>query len=42
MPAVDEILRTLPVADLARQLDARPEEVQHAASAVLPALLGGL
>lgn len=42
MPAVDEILRTLPVADLARQLDARPEEVQHAAAAVLPALLGGL
>lgn len=42
MTAVDEILRTLPVADLAQQLDARPEDVQHAAAAVLPALLGGL
>ncbi|WP_409485238.1 DUF937 domain-containing protein [Arsenicicoccus dermatophilus] len=42
MSAVDEILRSLPVADLAHQLDARPEEVQQAAAVALPALLGGL
>ncbi|AKT52323.1 DUF937 domain-containing protein [Arsenicicoccus sp. oral taxon 190] len=42
MSAVDEILQSLPVGQIAQELGARPEEVQRAAAAALPALLGGL
>lgn len=42
MSAVDEILASLPVDQLASQLDADPQEVRAAAAAALPALLGGL
>lgn len=42
MAAVDEILQNLPIDQLAQQVGAEPEEVQQAAQAALPALLGGL
>lgn len=42
MSAFDEILGALPIDQLAQQVGAQPDEVQQAASAVLPALLGGL
>ena len=40
--AYDDILGAMPVDDIARQVGASPEEVRQAASAVLPALMGGL
>lgn len=42
MSAYDEILRSLPLDEIARQVDAQPQEVEQASSAILPALLGGL
>lgn len=42
MAAVDEILQNLPIDQLAQQVGADPQEVQQAAQAALPALLGGL
>ena len=42
MSALDDILRQLPIDQIAQQVDAQPQEVEQAASAVLPALLGGL
>jgi len=42
MAAVDEILQNLPIDQLAQQVGAEPQEVQAAAQAALPALLGGL
>lgn len=42
MSAVDEILQNLPIDQLAQQVGAEPQEVQQAAQAALPALLGGL
>lgn len=42
MSAYDEILGSLPVDDLARRLDASPDDVRQAAAAALPALLGGM
>jgi len=42
MAAVDEILQSLPIDRLAQQVGADPQEVQQAAQAALPALLGGL
>ncbi|GAA4109198.1 hypothetical protein GCM10022415_02240 [Knoellia locipacati] len=42
MAATDDILRDLPIDQLAQQLGADPQEVQQAAQAALPALLGGL
>lgn len=42
MAAVDEILQSLPIDQLAQQVGAEPQEVQQAAQAALPALLGGL
>lgn len=42
MAAIDDILQSLPIDQLARQVGAEPHEVQQAAQAALPALLGGL
>lgn len=42
MSAVDDILRDLPVDQIAARLGATPDEVHDAAYAALPALLGGL
>jgi hypothetical protein len=42
MAAVDEILSTIPLDQLAARVGARPDEVEQAARAALPALLGGL
>ena len=42
MAAVDDILQSLPLDQLAQQVGADPQEVQQAARAALPALLGGL
>lgn len=42
MAAVDDILQNLPIDQLAQQVGADPQEVQQAAQAALPALLGGL
>lgn len=42
MSAVDEILASLPIDQLAAETGADPREVQQAAAAALPALLGGL
>lgn len=42
MSASDEILGSLPIGDLARRVGASPDEVQQAAAAVVPALLGGM
>ena len=42
MTALDEILRSLPIDQLAQQMGASPQEVEQAATAALPALLGGL
>ncbi|KGN37035.1 DUF937 domain-containing protein [Knoellia subterranea] len=42
MAAVDEILQSLPIDQLAQQVGADPQEVQQAAQSALPALLGGL
>lgn len=42
MAALDEILQNLPIDQLAQQVGADPAEVQQAAQAALPALLGGL
>jgi len=42
MAATDDILQNLPIDQLAQQLGADPQEVQQAARAALPALLGGL
>ncbi|MFC7491696.1 MULTISPECIES: DUF937 domain-containing protein [unclassified Knoellia] len=42
MAAVDDILQNLPIEQLAQQVGAEPQEVQQAAQAALPALLGGL
>ncbi len=42
MGALDEILGSLPIDQLAQQLGADPQEVTQAAATALPALLGGL
>jgi len=42
MSAIDEIIEKLPVDQLAKQTGAEPQEVEAAAAAALPALLGGL
>jgi len=42
MAAVDDILSNLPIDQLAQQVGAEPQEVEQAAQAALPALLGGL
>lgn len=42
MSAYDDILRSLPIDQLAQQLGADPQQVEAASAAVLPALLGGL
>lgn len=42
MAALDDILANLPIDQLAQQVGADPQEVQQAAQAALPALLGGL
>lgn len=42
MNPYDDILGAVPVDDIARQLDATPDQVRQAAAAVLPALMGGL
>lgn len=42
MAAVDDILQSLPLDQLAQQVGADPQEVQQAARTALPALLGGL
>ena len=42
MAATDDILQNLPIDQLAQQLGVDPQEVQQAAQAALPALLGGL
>lgn len=42
MAALDEILQNLPIDQLAQQVGADPQDVQQAAQAALPALLGGL
>lgn len=42
MAATDDILGSLPLDQLAQQLGASPDEVRQAASAAIPALLGGL
>jgi hypothetical protein len=42
MAAVDEILASIPMDELAGQVGAEPAEVEQAARAALPALLGGL
>lgn len=42
MSALDDILGSLPIDQLADQLGADPSQVQAATAAVLPALLGGL
>ena len=42
MSAVDDILDALPAEQVAQQVGASPDEVRTAATAVLPALLGGL
>lgn len=42
MSAIDDIISQLPIDQLAGQLNASPEEVEAAAAAALPALLGGL
>ncbi len=42
MSAVDEILSSIDLDQLARQVGADPAEVEQAARAALPALLGGL
>ena len=42
MSAIDEIIEKLPVDQLAKQTGAEPQEVEAAAAATVPALLGGL
>ena len=42
MAAVDEILSTIPLDQLASRVGAQPGEVEDAVRAALPALLGGL
>ena len=42
MAAIDDILQSLPIDQLAQQVGADPQEVQQAARSALPALLGGL
>lgn len=42
MSSVDEIYQSLPLAQIAQQVGANESDVQQAAAAVLPALLGGL
>ena len=42
MSALDDILGQLPIDQIAQQVGAEPQDVQQAATAVLPALLGGL
>lgn len=42
MSAVDEILSSVDMGQLARQVGAEPDEVEQAARTALPALLGGL
>jgi len=42
MSAVDDILGALPADQISQQVGATPDEVRTAATAVLPALLGGL
>ena len=42
MSALDDILGALPADQISQQVGASPDEVRTAASAVLPALLGGL
>lgn len=42
MSAVDEILSSVDVNQLAQQVGSDPGEVEQAARAALPALLGGL
>ncbi|PRY61303.1 uncharacterized protein DUF937 [Knoellia remsis] len=42
MAAVDDILQSLPVDQIAQQVGAQPQEVEQAAQQALPALLGGL
>ncbi|MFW5474565.1 DUF937 domain-containing protein [Knoellia sp. CPCC 206450] len=42
MAAIDDILRSLPIDQLAQQVGADPQEVEQAARSALPALLGGL
>lgn len=42
MAAIDEILASLPFDQIAQQVRASPQEVQQAAAAAVPALLGGL
>lgn len=42
MAAVDDILQSLPIDQLAQQVGADPREVEQAAQSALPALLGGL
>lgn len=42
MTAIDEILGALPIDQIAQQVGASPQDVQHAVSAAVPALLGGL
>lgn len=42
MAAVDDILRNLPIDQLAQQVGAQPQEVEQAVQQALPALLGGL
>lgn len=42
MAAVDDILQSLPLDQIAQQVGANPQEVEQAAQSALPALLGGL
>ena len=42
MAAIDDILQSLPLDQIAQQVGADPQEVQQAAQSALPALLGGL
>ncbi len=42
MSAYDEILGSLPLDQIAREVGAQPQEVEQASAAILPALLGGL
>lgn len=42
MSEIDDLLSQLPIDQIARQVGASPDEVTQAASAVLPALMGGM
>ena len=42
MAAIDDILQSLPLDQIAQQVGADPQDVQQAAQSALPALLGGL